>query len=55
MVSSEASYLKSLNLLVDHFMSSKAFSVDSVDPVLDKKQVSELFSNIKEVIKVSER
>ncbi|XP_028394299.1 rho guanine nucleotide exchange factor 5-like isoform X2 [Dendronephthya gigantea] len=54
-ISSEASYLKSLNLLVDHFLKSPAFSSDSNDPVLSKHEVSELFSNIMEVVNVSER
>ena len=55
MISSEASYLKSLNLLVDHFLNSPVFSFDSNDPVLSKHDVSELFSNIMEVVEVSER
>ena len=53
MISSEASYLKSLNLLVDHFL--KAFSVDLFDPILDKTQFLALFSNIREIVSVSER
>ena len=55
MITSEASYLKSLRLLVNHFIKSQEFSIDSSDPVLDKHQASELFSNITEIVSVSER
>ena len=55
MITSEASYLKSLKLLVNHFINSQEFSSDSNDPVLDKNQTSALFSNIMEIVNVSER
>ena len=54
-ITSEASYLKSLNLLVDHFLNAQEFSPDSKDPILDKQQISEVFANIMEIVNVSER
>ena len=46
-VSSEASYLKSLNILVFHFASSSQFSSDSSSLSSEDRNV--VFSNIKQV------
>ncbi|XP_046850835.1 rho guanine nucleotide exchange factor 26-like isoform X2 [Xenia sp. Carnegie-2017] len=54
-LSSEVSYLKSLKLLVEHFLQSPLFSIDSDDSIMNEFQVSELISNIYEIVKVSER
>ena len=54
-ITSEASYLKSLRLLVNHFLNSQEFSTDSDDSILNKYQVSQLFSNIMDIVNVSER
>ena len=56
-ITSEASYLQSLGVLVDHFMDDPGMNPGLPEGrrILDKRQHHVIFSNIKEVQEVSER
>lgn len=46
MITSEASYLKSLNVLVTHFVQCRAFVEEGEDAVLSRRERHILFSDI---------
>ncbi|KAK2705635.1 hypothetical protein QYM36_015873 [Artemia franciscana] len=54
-ITSEASYLRSLNILVKHFMSCPEFNCDSSQSVLSKRDKHLLFSDLLPVLQCSER
>lgn len=55
-ITSEASYLKSLNILMEHFMQCPEFSEDfSVNCVLGRRERHILFSDVAPVREVSAR
>ena len=55
-ITSEASYLKSLNFLIEHFVQCPEFSGDySEKHILDKRERHILFSDIQPVRDVSAR
>lgn len=54
-ITSEASYLKSLNILRSHFINSEELSSGSSLCVLERGQSHVLFSNISSIKAVSER
>ena len=56
-LTSEASYLKSLNILVNHFMNECLEKVDHMqeEKVLDKQQFHFLFGGLPKIKSVSER
>ena len=45
-ISSEASYLKSLNILISHFVQSPKFSGETSESVLNKREQRILFSDV---------
>ncbi len=55
MISSEATYLRSLDLLIQHFMDDPGMNPHLPEGrrVLDKRQHHVIFSNVKEVREVS--
>ena len=54
-ITSEESYIRSLNFLMSHFINSDDLSPDSSLCVLERSQSLELFSNISDIKSVSER
>lgn len=54
-ITSEASYLRSLNILMSHFINSDELSSGSSLCVLERGQSHVLFSNISAIKSVSER
>lgn len=55
-ITSEASYLKSLNILIDTFLKSQEFSAELSDKcVINRQERHVLFSNIGAVREASER
>ena len=56
-ITSEASYLRSLGILVDHFMEDPGMNPNLPEGrrILDKRQHHVIFSNVKEVQEVSQR
>ena len=54
-ITSEASYIKSLKILESHFMKSPEFSPGSPQCVLERGQYHVLFSNVGAIKDASER
>ncbi|XP_032236397.2 rho guanine nucleotide exchange factor 26 isoform X2 [Nematostella vectensis] len=54
-ITSEASYLKSLNILGSHFMDSPELQADTAQSVVEKSQQRVLFGNVKGVLEASEK
>lgn len=54
LITSEASYLRSLNVLTAHFIQSREFSGDGREPILSRLERHALFSDIVPVRECSE-
>ena len=56
-LTSEASYLRSLNVLIEHFMEDPGMNPNLPDGrrVLDKRQHHVMFSNVRDVREISQR
>ena len=56
-ITSEATYLRSLDVLIEHFMSDPGMNPNLPDGrrVLDKRQHHVIFSNVREIRDVSAR
>lgn len=54
-ITSEASYLKSLNIVTNHFMEAEGFNPVYGEGVLKKHEYHTIFSNIYAVKKVSNK
>lgn len=56
-ITSEASYLRSLNVLIEHFMDDPGMNPNLPEGrrILDKRQHHVVFSNVKEVQETSGR
>ena len=54
-ITSEASYIKSLGILINHFMDKPELNPNCPDCVLEKSQYRILFCNVKAIKEMSER